>query len=49
MVMKIVLTKTEDFALVMPTFILRKSATNPIPLLAFARTHENIAMSFSRP
>lgn len=42
-------TRTEDRALVMPTFIRRKSATKPMPLSLLARTHENIATSFSRP
>jgi len=42
-------TNTADFALVIPTFIRRISSTNPIPLSLLALTHENIAMSFSRP
>lgn len=42
-------TKTEDFALVMPTFIRRKLAKNPMLLSSLALTQENIATSFSRP
>lgn len=42
-------TSIEVFARVRPTFILLKSETNPIPFPLFARTHEKIATSFSRP
>lgn len=43
------LTRTEDLALVIPTFIRRKSDTKPIPLPLFARTQEKMATSFSLP
>jgi hypothetical protein len=43
------LTSTADFALVMATFIRRKSETKPIFCSSLHLTHEKITISFSRP
>lgn len=45
----IIPTSIDDLALVIPTFIRRKSATNPMPFRSFDRTQEKMATSFSRP